>query len=196
MKQPTKRLFSMSLALFFTVGAFVIYFSFIKPAYEDIKKIRSEEFSRRTFTDRQSAVLNQVKKLISAYKGQGELQDAVSLSLPLKLDEPGALAQLNGLLENNRLLPQSFSVSILGGQGTQRETQGTPTESFAKPLITIFFKVRFAGAYEDIKNFLVNLETNIRIFDVRDLFVSPVVTKGSPTAYNVDLTVATYSQSP
>lgn len=187
----------MSLALLLTVAAFAIYFSFIRPAYEDTQKIRSEEFSRQTFTDRQSAVINQVKKLISSYQGQGELQDAVSLSLPLRPDEPGALNQLNGLLENNRLFPQSFGISVLGSQGgTVRRTQGTSTQSFAKPLSTMLFKIRFVGTYEDIKNFLVNLETNIRIFDVRDLSVSPITTKGSPTAYNVDLTVATYSQSP
>lgn len=186
----------MSLALFLTVGAFVIYFSFIRPVYEDTQKIRSEELSRQTFTDRQSAVLNQVKKLIASYKGQGELQDAVSLSLPLKPDEPGALAQLNGLLENNHILPQSFGISVLGSQGgTARRTQGTSTQSFAKPLSTMLFKIRFIGTYEDIKNFLANLETNIRIFDIRDLSLTPVTAKGSPTAYNVDLTVATYSQS-
>ena len=187
----------MSLALLLTVAAFVIYFSFIRPAYEDTQKIRSEEFSRQTFTDRQSAVINQVKKLITNYPGQGELQDAVSLSLPLQPDEPGALAHLNGLLENNRLFPQSFGVSVLGSRGQAAvRPQGTSTQSFAKPLSTMLFKIRFVGTYEDMKNFLANLETNIRIFDIRNLSVSPIATKGSPTAYNVDLTVATYSQSP
>ena len=196
MKQSTKRLFSMSLALLLIVAAFVIYFSFIRPAYEDTQKVRSEEFSRQTFTDRQSAVINQVKKLISVYQGQGELQDAVSLSLPLTPDEPGALAQLNGLLENNHIFPQSFGLSVLGSQGgTARRTQGTSTESFAKPLSTMLFKIRAIGTYEDIKNFLANLETNIRIFDIRDFSISPVSGKGSPTAYNVDLTVATYWQN-
>lgn len=187
----------MSLALVLIVAAFVIYFSFIRPAYEDTQKIRSEEFSRQTFTDRQSAVINQVKKLISAYQGQGELQDAVSMSLPLKPDEPGALAQLNGLLENNHILPQSFGISVLASPGgAARIAQGTSSQSFAKPLSTMLFKIRLIGSYEDMKNFLANLETNIRIFDVRDFSISPVGGKGIQNVYNIDITVATYSQSP
>ena len=107
MRQATKRLISMALALFFMVTAFVIYFSFTAPAYDELQRIRSEVLAREALTDSQTKVIQQVKQLVSTYQGQIQIQERVSLTFPLGEDVPGALTQLHGLVVGNRLAPQS-----------------------------------------------------------------------------------------
>lgn len=201
MRQSTKRLVSMALSLVFVVAAFVVFFNFVRPAYDEFLRIRSEQISRERFTQSQRAVIDQVKKLVSAFHEQGRIQDKVSISLPSESDVAGALAQINGLAEANRLAPQSFQVSRNVPQGALARTARLGGNSSSSPVVvppigTLTFKVRLGGSYEDFKNFLGNLENNIRILDAKDVGIQPVLDKQNRVAsYNFDLTVATYFQT-
>jgi len=185
----------------FLVSALVVYFEFIQPAYEEAQKIKSEELSAKAFLDSEKAAVNQVQNLISNYKGQGQIQEVVSLALPLKEDLSGALAQIYGLAQNNDLGFQSVSISVGGPESTPRSLSlGTQETSFRSSLKKAFGKitlsVRLSGSYGDLKNFLSQLETNIRVFDVDSLIIQPTTIPGKPAQdlYTYDLTFATYYQ--
>jgi Tfp pilus assembly protein PilO len=199
MRQSTKRLLSSALALIFIVAAFIIFFSLIKPVYEDAQRMRGEEMSRKLFIDNQKKVVEKIKKLINDYKGEENIQEVASLVLPSNPDVAGALAQINSLAKVNNLNPQGFSIAV---PSLQNITPNLPSKGeqagiaamISKPVGLLNIQTRFSGSYGDFKTFLKQLETNIRILDMKSLQMGQAG-KPSQDLYSYDITVVTYYQS-
>ncbi len=202
MKQTTKRFISLILGLAFLVGSLIVFFEFVQPAYDDAQDIKAKQLSLRSFLDNERATIKQVKNLLSAYQGQGEVQRAVSLALPPQEDLAGAISQLYGLAQqNNGLIFGSVSISLAsvappprtGGSGISAAT------SFAlqKPVGSVNFQLKLTGTYEALKAFLFKLENNIRIFDLKNITIQPAGTsgKGPQDLYNYDVVVTAYYQN-
>lgn len=179
----------MLLALTFIIGAFMIFFNFIIPTYENIKVIRSEQVGREQAIDGYRAAISKVRKLIDEYQGETDLQESISASFPLSPNLSSAIAQLGGLADQNKIsiLSLSISESDGGGRGAQKITP------FSKPVNVLSFNLRLEGSYQNLKQFTKNLETNIRIFDVKDISIQPAISS-SRDLYNVNLRVDTYYQ--
>ena len=72
-----------------------------------------------------------------------------------------------------------------------------------KPLGSFSFRLAASGSYENFKNFLSEIETNIRIFDVKTVALQPAgvaaqtgaKAASSQDAFNYTITVATYYQT-
>lgn len=194
MKQSTKRLLSSVLALVFVVAAFVIFFEFIQPAYGDALALRGEERSRSLFLENQRKVIDEVKNLVSAYEGEKDLERVVSAVIPLDPELGEAIAQLNGLAIINKIAPQSFSVTASVIENVAPPAVGGEAPAtLIKPIGTLHLQTRLVGSYGDFKAFLRNLESNIRLFDVKVLTLQPAG-KPDQDLYAYDLTVATYYQ--
>lgn len=201
MKQSTKRFFSLIVAFVLVVGALVAYFNFIQPVYQEAQKIKAQVISRESFVQNQQAAISQVKKSIGSYKGEGQLQDVVSLALPLSPDLAGAFAQLTGLIQNNQLALQGVTVSLPVMENlSAKPAQGkTGSVSFAatiiKPFGVVTFQARIVGSYENFKAFMKNLESNIRILDIQKITFQPAG-KPDQNLFAYDLVVSTYYQGP
>ena len=172
MKQATKRFVSILGSMMLVVGAFVTYFYFIQPIYEEAQVLKAEIFARQNFIDRQRSAIEQVSALIKTYQGERGLQDVISMALPLEPDRAGALAQIYGIPTNERLDVSSVSFAV---SGARRSLDGTSPvgAGLIKPLGNLRVTVQFRGAYEDFKRFLEIIETNIRIFNVESVSISP-----------------------
>jgi Tfp pilus assembly protein PilO len=111
-------------------------------------------------------------------------------TLPLEPNTAQILAQSNVLALNNALVPQSFALSSGGVQNIARRGQRT----FIRPMGTVGVKMRIIGTYEDFKRFIRNLETNIRLADVKSISMQQA---GRPNQnlYEFDITVDTYYQT-
>ena len=185
------------LALFFVVGAFVVFLNFVRPAYREVSEMRGKELSLTAFRDEQKQVVEEIATRVSAYNDSEDVRSVVSLALPLTPALAEALAQLNGLAVNNRLAPQNFSVSA-ASFATPEESRLNPLTggraSLVQPLRPVVFEIQMSGTYEDFKRFLGNLERNIRIFDVRNISVQPI---GRPdqNLFQYQVSVATYYQN-
>lgn len=190
MKSSTKRLVSLVAALLMVFAALVVYFNLTVPEYDVADKIRADVYAREQFVGDQKGAIEQVKKLLTDYKGKEGLRDVVSLSLPLSLDQSGVLHQVGNMASLNKLSLQSFAISAPVSQNLSAAT----STAIIRPIGTMNFQFRVVGTYEDFKNFLRNMETNIRLFDVRSISVDPL---GKPNQdfYGFDLTVATYYQN-
>jgi hypothetical protein len=93
-------------------------------------------------------------------------------------------------------------------QVTQPSTGGSGTAStvqIIKPLGQIVLQITAAGSYENLKSFLMGLETNIRIFDVQGISITPAQTPVvfgknlntvSPDLFTYNIKVVTYYQAP
>ena len=197
MKQSTKRFFSFAVAFTLLVAALIVYFNFIQPAYQEDQAVKAQMIGRQNFVDSQKAAIAQTKALIASYKdkGEGKLQEVVSLVLPLDPDLAGAFAQLDGIIQNNRLAAQGITVSIPVLQNLSSKAAGGQAAAIAavKPFGSITFQVRVIGTYEDFKTLLKNLESNIRVFDVEKISFQPAG-KPNQDLYVYDLTLNTYYQ--
>jgi len=200
MKQTTKKLVSMLVALAFLIAAFVFYFDFVSPAYSDMQTLKGKEVGEQDLLSQESKTIQQVQKLITSYQNESQAQNAVALSLPSGQDISGALTQIYGIAAANNISLQNMSISlssVLPNVGSSTITANTLSPSLMKPLGSVSFMMAASGSYEDFKAFLSEIETNVRIFDIKNLSVQPASQSGSNNtqdAFSYNLTITAYYQ--
>lgn len=200
MKASTKRILSAALSLIFIFLAIVVFSTLIKPSYEETQKLRADILNRENFIQNQKLLNEQFQKLISQYDSQEKAQENLSLILPQNPAIGEALTQINGLLDLNNLNVLSFNVNkpLLQSYGSSLSSTSTQV---IKPLGMIDIAFKVVGSYSDFKNFLKQLETNIRIFNVKTLNISPVIIAGSERSQvqsknlSYDISITTYYQA-
>jgi Tfp pilus assembly protein PilO len=209
MKQNSKRLTSILLALGFVVIALVALFDLIQPAYANMMMTKGQIAGAQSFLTTEKTAVAQAQQLISQYQNQSQSSQSTMLALPSGPDAAGAVAQIYGLAQNNNITIQTIGISPPTlEQVTQPSTGGSGTAStvqIIKPLGQIVLQITAAGSYENLKSFLMGLETNIRIFDVQGISITPaqtpvVVGKNlntvSPDLFTYNIKVVTYYQAP
>ena len=196
MKQNTKRLYSMIFALLFLVAALIVYFDMLAPAYADLQTAKGNEISEQNLLSNEQQIAQEFQGLLTTYKGDGAQVQAVSVALPVGPDVANALAQIYGIAGSNNVSVQNLSISTNQGQTASGSSgQG----GIVKPAGTLSFSLSLTGSYENFKNFLRALESNIRIFDVKQVSFQAANTsggKGVADLFTYNLSVDTYYQSP
>lgn len=177
MKQPSKRFLSLLLGVAFLVAAIVIATQFTYPAYEEVRQLKAEKFSKDSFLKKEKEAVKKVRELIAANSksDRQQLQQKVRLVLPDEPDVPGAVAQLYGLALNNNLEFTSVGFSVGGlssAQNLKSLTPGTIDAALRRPVGTLTLSTTLKGSYDDVKRFVSQLGTNIRIFDLKSLALS------------------------
>jgi len=201
MRASTKRILSAALSLIFIFLAFVVFAMLIKPSYEETQKLRADVLSRQNFIQNQKSLTEQFKKLVSQYDSQEKAQENISLILPQNPATGEALTQINGLLDLNHLNVLSFNINRPLLQSYSSSNTNSTSTQVIKPLGTIDINFKVVGNYSDFKNFLNQLETNIRIFNVKTLNISPVIIASGDKnqiqnkTLSYDISITTYYQA-
>ena len=204
MKQSSKRLISVLIALLFVVAAFIFFFDFVQPAYNDMKMLRSKQLGEENYITNQAILVKQVQTILTTYRNEAQGAANVDLAMPSGEDIAGALAQIQGIAVNNGITIGSIAVTPPAIQ-VQAKLAGAVASSstLMKPLGSFTFKLAASGSYENFKNFLSEIETNIRIFDVETVSLQPAAVTASAALraasssdmFNYMITVATYYQT-
>ena len=181
MKQTTKRFLSLIISFVLFTATLIVYFNLILPVNSEQQAIKAQAMGRQNFVDSQKSAISQVTNLINSYKGEGKLQDVISSILPSSPDLAGAFSQISGLIHVNQNISSAANPSAV-------------PQSFVKPIGSVDFQVKITGTYEDFKSFLKNVETNIRIFDIKKIDVQPAA-KPNQDIYTYDITITTYYQN-
>lgn len=187
MKSSSKRSITLLGSLALLIGAMVIYSFLIRPEYEIVNSLRAEVEGKSQLLAEQQAVIAQVESLLNQFQGSARIQETVSLSLPPKEDTSGIFSQLQTLAQANNLRIDVFGVQE---QPTKPPAGARGTVSVVHDVGVMRVTLKVSGAYENFKNFLQAIETNIRIMDVVSLRVEKVL--GS---YNHNLVLQTYYQT-
>jgi hypothetical protein len=187
MRASSKRTLSILVALLLLGGAIFIYSSLIKPAYADIKDLRSEAASRLNLIEENQSYIVKVQNLLNEYQNAAQLQSAISVLLPDEQNLSQALNQISGLASMSGISPQKISVSQLA----IRPSLGS---SIVKNIGTLRFEVEALGTYDSLKSFLERLETNMGIFDVESVKVDLPVS-GSSSAFSYAIVIDSYYQT-
>ncbi len=172
MKNSLQRTISLLGSLSLLIGAMVIYSLLIRPEYAQINELRGILIAKGNLLLEQQSIISQVESLLSQYQNSARIQEAVSLSLPIKEDNSSIFGQLQALAQDNNLSIEVFGV------------QNLPITKSNLGVLQVSLKV--IGSYENFKNFLRGVETNIRVMDLSSL-------KIGRTDYNVVLN--TYYQT-
>jgi hypothetical protein len=202
MKQNTKRLYSMVIALFFLVLALVWYFDFLVPAYTDLQTAKGNQISEQNLLTNEQQIVSQFQGLLASYQSQSSDEQAVDAALPVGPHLADAIAQIYGIASANNVAVQSMGIAseLIPSPATGSGVSGAAsTGQIVHPVGTITFTLGMIGSYENFKAFLGALETNIRLFDVKQVTFQPggVTGKGSvPDVFNYSITATTYYQSP
>lgn len=189
MKPSTQRALSMVLAAVFIVFGLVIFSTLVSGAYDQVQRLRGELSAKSNLFQVQSHQLAQVQNLISQYQGITRLQDSLNLALPLQVDTVGAIIQINAIAQKNGLTIGSINFDPLV---EARKEAGVVV---VKDIGTLNMTLKLTGSYSSFKNFLSDLESNIRIMDVTSLKMAPAGREAGEDSFNFDLTVSTYYQT-
>ncbi len=185
MKTSTKRILSIALAGLFFVGILVVYTSLIRPELTKIGGKRALLVSKETLFSNEQNAVTQVETLLGQFQNLAELQDTVSLALPLSANVTGALNQIQSIAKLSGVSVASFSVKPLAFAASK--------EPLVKRMGSFELNLSVAGSYDNLKTFVKSLETNVRIMNVTNMRLAPLST-GAGDNLNLTLTVDVYYQ--
>jgi Tfp pilus assembly protein PilO len=197
MRQSAKRLISSLVSLFFVIGAFIVFFDFLQPKYGELVDLKSQVESKRVQLESEQKIVNDVKKLVNTFNGAANDRVQAGFALPTSTMAAEALAQIHGIASTNHLLTaQSYGVTVPQDQVTPEDARRQNGQTvLAQPVVPVSIQARFIGSYGEFKGFLRNVETNVRIFDVKSISIQPA-SKSNQDLYNFDIRIVAYSQKP
>jgi len=163
MKPSTYRLLSILGSVFLLIGAVVIYSNLVNPAYGEIQGLRDKREANAKLLQEQKEAIDAVNRLLNEYQSLAQIQENISMVLPNEENIPSIINQFQGLAKINSMDIESLSL--------QYPPLKSSTDSLIEPLGTVRATIRLNGDYRDLRPFLEDLETNIRLIDVYSLNV-------------------------
>jgi len=197
MKPSARRMLSMLLALALVIVAFMVFVNLVQPVYGEITALRADNIAKQEALAHQSKIKNDIQNLEGQYTSMTAFRESLSLALPADSSLDTALAQISGIAELNGVVISSISATYSVPLVSNNRAQGVA--ALVKPLSTLSFQLRITGDYASFKNFLRDVERNIRVFDVRAVSLNTTQLasqKGQASLYYAyDLALITYYQS-
>ena len=189
---------SVILSLLFLIAALVVLFDLIQPEYANVMAAKSQAAGEQAFLDAETAAVAQAQSLVSAYQGQSQGQQSISLALPPSEDQAGALAQIYGIAQNSALVIQNVVISppTIQMQPSSVTDSGNSAKQLVKPPGAVSFQIATTGSYESLKNFISQLETNARLFDLKGISIAQASGSTTKDFFNYNITVVSYYQTP
>ncbi|MEK7162965.1 MAG: hypothetical protein AAB696_01620 [Patescibacteria group bacterium] len=193
MKASSKRILSILLSVLIIIASLFVYSSLIRPAYSEIKNLRSETAGKMDIIDKNKGSIEQVQKLLSEYQSIAQVQEIISFILPLEQNIPRAINQVVGLADLNKLSIESVGVRQLA-------IKPSAQPNLVKGVGTLRFDLRLAGSYENLKMFIQNMESNMNLMDLVSLKIESGI-KVKPGAgggenFSYTMIIDSYYQAP
>jgi len=187
MRSSTKRLFGIFIAMLFLVGSIFVYASMIKPALGEIDELRGKLASRTDILENYGKAVKQLQNLLTQYQETTDIQQQISLALPIGQNVPQAINQVAGIAAANGLAVQSL--------GLQQMAVKPGTAPLVRGIGTLRINVRLTGPYQGFKSFLKNLETNITLLDTTSLKIEIQKEKTGALSLAYMMSIDTYYQT-
>ncbi|MDO8516449.1 MAG: type 4a pilus biogenesis protein PilO [bacterium] len=194
MRYSVQRSSSLLIAGGMIVGAIAVFLILIQPAYTALQSTRGEIDGLTSVLDEQKIAFERVKTLQEQYQNEQEsFKSTIGAMLPIGFQESEALNHVIKLAEINRLTFKSANVTV-AALASQPAPEGAEAHNILKPIGNIVFQLHLMGTYEDLRNVLKNIESNVRIMEISNMGIAPAGTSDQDI-YLFDITVTTYYQS-
>ena len=187
MKSSTKRIVSIGLSFIFFSAILFVYVNFITPELTEVQKQRAVVVAKENLFNGQKAAVEEVQKVLSEFQSVAQLQQTISLALPLAENTTQVLNQLQAIALNSQTNISSLDIEPIAFTASK--------EPIIRRLGGLGLGITVSGSYEAVKNFLRFLETNVRLMNVKNLEVRPGAAQGRPQDfYSLILKAETYYQ--
>lgn len=187
MEYSSKRFSSFIISAVLFIFSFILFLILVVPTYQSSQELRGKKIVRDEFLEEQKQVVAQVKGLISSFEGDISLSEVISMALPSAREESVVLRHVSTLAGLNRLQLGSIDFErprIQSGSSGERAN----TSFSIRPVGVVKIRAQLSGPYEQFEEFLRNIETNIRIFDIETLDINSRNTEaGDSFSYNISL---------
>lgn len=193
MKNISKRFISVLLSFAFIAVALAIYVNFIKPVYADIKKDQAELAALTQKNKNSKEVFDKLKVVLNELKQSSDLQNRVSMTLPLEPNASDSLNQITAVALANGLTVSSIDISdapIVPTPGVK-----TGTVSLVKSMGVLRNTVRVSGSYAQVRAFLQGVESSVRLSSIKSLKIGKVSTPTNQDVFSVNVEIETYYQA-
>jgi len=127
----------------------------------------------------QNAKIKEAMAFLDEYRKDVEGRKTISLILPTKEEIPQVINQLAEAAGFNSLFLRNihfFSKGIVGGEIIQSE-KATTTELLIKNFNPIEMGIEVSGKYQNIKNWIKFIESNMRLMDISIISFTPDLTR-------------------
>jgi Tfp pilus assembly protein PilO len=175
------------MALMFLIGSIFVYASMIRPALDEIDGLRGKLASRADVLENYGQAVKQLQNLLAQHQETTDVQQQVSLALPIGQNVPQAINQVIGIASANNLTVQSM--------GLQQLAIKPATAPLVRGVGTLRMNARVAGNYQNFKSFLKNLETNITLLDITSLKIEVQKEKTGALFLAYTMAIDTYYQT-
>lgn len=188
MKPSVKRALSLLLSAALLVSALIIYALLIRGEYDATQIMRGKLDAKIGILDVEIKAVEQVKNLVVNLKSVANISNALSFALPQDESVSSVVAQINSLAQLHGLVLEGLGISYL-------PMMPPPVKlSFAKGMGALRLDVKFVGPYAAGRDFMIDLERNLRIMDIRNLKIESA-SKTGQDLMSFGLTVDTYYQA-
>ena len=186
MRASTRRAVSILLSGMFLIGIIVVATALIRPALSTVTEKRVLLVSKQNLFESQRSAVDQVQRLVQEFQGFAKVQETVNLAVPRSEETTRILNQLDSIARTAGVTFSSFNSSPKAFE--------TSRQPLARRLGTLELSVVVSGSYEQIKQFLKFIETNVRVFNVQRFIFSPAGERTGSSTYRITLKIDTYFQ--
>ncbi len=168
----------VSITLIICAG--LVFFFFTNPQVQDVQTLRAEEARFDDALDRSKELISLRDALLAKYNAipTDDLKKINSL-LPDAVDTVRLIIEINGIAARHGMTLLNISVGDVTESGGER--LGPNSEPFGN--VALSFQV--TATYERFREFLADLERNLRILDVASISFSEANAATGLTTYGV-----------
>lgn len=194
-KAPSKILtqYYGATVLFLMAIFLVVSFGFLKPMIEEIKQANAETESTLQTAQNERTYLGSLDASIGAAQSIPAITlKQVTEALPDAVDTPSLLVQFDAAAARNAVKVQAVNLSEQK-TAPNAATQAKPGTGQVTPVdITLTLS---AKNYFDVKRFLADVETSLRIMDVVGISTGGATVDGQEFAFTVQVRAYTFSHA-
>ena len=183
MKPSIKRMLSAVISLVFIIAATVVFLKLIQPEYAVLERNKSTKAAQEEQIDRKKNIDELIAKQSDNYNKNSGYRDVFTAALPARPAIDMALAQIDYLAGQNNISLSSVAVSETTpplSDSARRDPYSL--EALVGKYKTISLNVVAAGQYDNFRKFVENIESGVRIIDIKDMSVQQSALPNSPTS--------------
>ncbi|OGM93217.1 hypothetical protein A2333_03115 [Candidatus Wolfebacteria bacterium RIFOXYB2_FULL_49_7] len=192
MKYLSKRFASILLSFTFFAFALILYANFIGPAYDTIKVEQGKLIAARQRNAEYTSIFTRLKQASSEFRQSSEVQNRVSMALPLSANVPDSMNQLSVIAAANGLT--IVSIDIVNAPVVPSSAGKAGESSLVKGIGVLKNSIRMTGTYEQMQSFLQGIETGVRIASISSVKVDRIANPATPGIIGITVEAETYYQ--
>jgi len=179
MKETTKQNLSIFLITVLLAGNIYIWFNYIKPRLDSVKKLKQDIEEIKKNINFLKEYQKKAGELVQSYSSLSQEISKIDLALPAETQVAQILAILNDISKNNGIILDFLSCD----------------ENTGEDLGFLTIHTSFTTTYNNLKNWLKEIEKELRLMDVQEISIRSITEGGSQSSQITKVTTKTTTRT-